>query len=61
MIGRSASLNQSPERSPKSSMKRPSAVTGLRTGRPCFWPVAKSSMPKAGAVWTMPVPSSVVT
>ncbi len=39
----------------------PSERIGLSRPRPCFCPVLKSSAPKAGAVWTMPVPSSVVT
>ena len=61
MMGRSASLNQRPPQTGKSVAKVPSGSTGLSIGMPSRWPVAWSSAPKAGAVWTMPVPSSVVT
>ena len=39
----------------------PSMSTGMTNSMPYFWHVFMSSSPKAGAWWTMPVPSSVVT
>ncbi len=39
----------------------PFGLTGFCSVMPNRSPSAKSSSPKASAVWTMPVPSSVVT
>ena len=41
--------------------KVPSAATGRTSAKPCCWPAAKSSAPNAGAMCTMPEPSSAVT
>ena len=40
---------------------RPSGPMGLTTGSPCARTASMSSAPKAGAMCTSPVPSSVVT
>ena len=42
-------------------MKRAVESTGTTTGMPAASPSRWSSSPKPGAMWTMPVPSSVVT
>ena len=61
MSGPSASLKNSPPTSGRSSSKCPSARTGFTTGIALARIAARSSAPKAGARWTSPVPSSVVT
>ena len=42
-------------------LKRPAAFSVSKVGRFSFLPIAKSSSPKAGAICTRPVPSSVST
>ena len=48
-----------PAYSPASCVNTPRSSTGLRIGRPSFWPSSKSSGPWPGAVWTNPVLSDV--
>ena len=57
----SASLTERPAKSVTRSSKVPSSRTGFWSVIPYRSPSAKSSSPKAIAVWTRPVPSSVVT
>ena len=61
MMRRSASFTNRPVYSGTVWSKAPSTSTGLRTGRPSTRPTAASSSPKAGAMWTIPEPSSVLT
>ncbi len=42
-------------------VKRPASSTGERIGSFSRWPTRKSSSPCPGAVWTRPVPVSIVT
>ena len=43
------------------SKKRPASSIGASTARPCVFDSSKSSPPQPGAMWTMPVPSSIET
>ena len=61
MMPASASLTNTPAQGVTSAVKRASSSTGMITGRSLAWPTIMSSAPKAGAMWTMPVPSSVAT
>ncbi len=61
MISGSASLTKRPVHCGTRWSKAASASTGLRTGRPSTRDTAASSSPKAGAMWTMPEPSSTAT
>ena len=62
MIAGSASLTKSPRTNAGAcSVKVPSSATGRQTCHPCARPTARSSGPKAGAMWTIPVPSSIET
>ena len=57
----SASLTKRPAKSVIRSSNVPSGFTGFWSVMPYCSPRRKSSSPKAIAVWTRPVPSSVVT
>ncbi len=57
----SASLTKTPAHGVTSAMNLPSVSTALTMGRSFSCPTRMSSSPKAGAMWTMPVPSVVVT
>ena len=61
MMPASASLTNTPAQGVTSAVKRASSSTGMITGRSLAWPTIMSSAPKAGAMCTMPVPSSVAT
>ncbi len=56
-----ASRTSRPDSQAMASVNLPSAPTGLKDGRPFSRPIWRSTSPKAGARWTKPVPSSVVT
>ena len=61
MIAPLASLSTLvPANGPASAVRLPASSTGQSTGRPYALPVLKSSTPWPGAVWTSPVPVSVV-
>ena len=57
----SASLTHFPAHGVTAELNVPSGPTGLSTGRSSALATSMSSTPKAGARWTMPVPSSVLT
>ena len=62
MIAGSASFTKTPcTNAGACSVKVPSSATGRHTGQPWVRPIARSSGPKAGAMWTIPVPSSSET
>src|SRR5665647_3232055 len=61
MMAGSASLTKTPAHGVTSATKRPSRSTAFTTGRSFSRPTRMSSSPKAGAMWTIPVPSVVVT
>ena len=61
MMSRLASKTSLPLYSGTSEVNLPSASTGMTRSMPYFWQVSISSSPNAGAWWTIPVPSSVVT
>ena len=61
MISLLCSNTSLPWKSGTRSSKVPSGRTGFWSVIPCCSPSRKSSSPKASAVWTRPVPSSVVT
>ncbi len=60
-MSRSASLQKRPAKSVTASGKRPSVPSSWRNPIPCSRQIRKSSSPKAGAVWTIPVPVSEPT
>ena len=49
-----------PSNFPASLVKNPFSSTGQEIGKLYFLPVLKSSTPWPGAVWTNPVPDSIV-
>ena len=61
MMSLSASLTRRPAQSGTSAVNMPSSSTGFTIGMPAAWHAVKSSSPNAGAMWTRPVPLSVVT
>ena len=61
MMPASASFTNSPAQGSTTASKRPAASTGLSVGSPSASPTSRSTSPKAGARWTMPDPSTVVT
>ncbi|OQC68702.1 MAG: hypothetical protein BWX47_01693 [candidate division Hyd24-12 bacterium ADurb.Bin004] len=61
MITGSESCTSMPAYLPASAVKTPASSTGLKASSPYRMPAAKSSVPWPGAVWTQPVPSSMVT
>ena len=61
MIALSASLQNCPPNSATAGRKFAFSSSRSSGGRPAARPTRKSSSPYAGAMWTMPVPSSVVT
>ena len=61
MMRGSASFTNIPAQGVTASTKRPWVLTSCTKGRLFSRPTRASSSPKAGAVWTMPVPSVRVT
>ena len=61
MMSSSASFTKRPLYGGTVASNAPSGPTGLSTGSPSARAASMSSAPNAGARWTMPEPSSVLT